>query len=105
MIKVVKQFLWIVGVGCGLFLLLQTVMPRWLALLWAGGFAGWFGLLVLWLYVTHQIHWLEDRVIHCPQCHHMVDITFLDGKPAFQRNCPYCGYDLSSHHRTHKEEK
>lgn len=105
MIKVLKQFLWIAGIGAAFFLLLKTVMPTWLALLWSGGFAGWLGVVILWLYITHQIHWLEDRVIHCPQCHHVVDMTFLDGKPAFQRNCPYCGCDLSSHYHRLRGEK
>jgi len=88
--------------GAILFFLFQTIMPRWLALLWAGVFSGWIMVVILWLYTHHQIHWLEDRVIRCPQCHHMVDMTFLDNQPIFQRNCPYCGYDLTALHHHHK---
>lgn len=99
MIKVLRQLFWIVVIGVVLFFLLRTIMPVWLALLWAIGFSGWLGAVIVWLYVTHQIHWLEDKIIRCPQCHHLVDITFLDGKPAFHRKCPYCGYDLVDYHR------
>ncbi len=103
--RFVKMTIFLGLLGVGLFFLFQTIFPMKLALLWTSAVVGWFGFVVLWLYFTHQIHWLEDRVLTCPQCHHRVDVTFLDGKPVFQRNCPYCGFDLSERHHLLRRDK
>ncbi|URA11273.1 hypothetical protein [Thermospira aquatica] len=101
----VKIIIFLGFLGIGLFFLFQTIFPVKLAFLWAVAVVGWFGFLIAWLYFTHQIHWLEDRVLTCPRCQHEVDITFLDGKPVFQRHCPYCGFDLSEHRHFIRREK
>jgi len=97
--KMVKILFWILCGGVILFVILLSFLPFSLALLWAGGLTGWIGFVVISLYFKHEIHWLEDKSIVCPNCHHRVDMTFLDDKPAFERSCPYCNFPLSQKYR------